>query len=82
MTKGKSGITFPTPKGSKDKPAPAQDPRRRPLCRCRAIVPRDQGQRARALTFSLPCVRSAPRAERQRSCSSTRIAKQVAHGVQ
>jgi hypothetical protein len=40
MTKSKSGITFPTPKGKQVQPAPAQDPRRRPAVSVTRIVPR------------------------------------------
>jgi hypothetical protein len=41
MTKSKSGITFPSPKGKQGQPpAPAQDPRRRPAVSVPRIVPR------------------------------------------
>ena len=40
MTKGKSGITFPAPKGKQGQPVPAQDPRQRPAVSVPRIVPR------------------------------------------
>ena len=40
MTKSKSGITFPAPKGKQGQPTPAQDPRRRPAISVPRIVTR------------------------------------------
>ncbi|HTQ01142.1 MAG TPA: hypothetical protein VMN56_17610 [Casimicrobiaceae bacterium] len=40
MSKSKSGIAFPAPKGAKGQPLPAQDPRRRPVAPVARVVPR------------------------------------------
>lgn len=40
MTKAKSGITFPAPKGAKGKPLAAQDPKRRPVAPVARVIPR------------------------------------------
>jgi hypothetical protein len=40
MTKTKSGITFPPPKGKQGLPVPAQDPRRRPPVSVPRVVAR------------------------------------------
>ncbi len=40
MTKNKSGITFPTPKGKQGQPAATPDPRRRPAVQVPRVIPR------------------------------------------
>jgi hypothetical protein len=40
MTKSKSGITVPAPKGKQGQPASAPDPRRRPAVQVPRVIPR------------------------------------------
>jgi hypothetical protein len=40
VSKGKSGITFPAPKGAKGKPFGGQDVKRRPVAPAARVIPR------------------------------------------